>query len=224
MLLWFKYFLTVVGEHVPDRWLIEFQAVVNYLMLGRWMREHDLVFDHRVHSREQVWSEMIERIGNRPVLYLEFGVWQGEATRFWAGGLKHPETKFHGFDSFEGLPTAGGPFFTGQFDVQGRIPVINDTRVQFFKGWFDRVLPGYAVPPHELLVINMDADLYPSTIFVLRHLRPWIKPGTLIYFDEMNHVDHEPLAFHEFMKESGIRFKALAGDKPLTHVAFECVR
>jgi hypothetical protein len=187
------------------------------------MREHGLAFHHRVRRRQEVWSKMIERVAGRPALYLEFGVWQGEATRFWAKGLKHPETKLHGFDSFEGLPDSGGPWVKGQFDVQSRIPIIADPRVQFFKGWFDQVLPGYKLPPHELLVINMDADLYSSTIYVLRQLRPWIKPGTLIYFDEMNHVEHEPRAVDEFMRESGVRFKAVSGDQSLAHVAVECI-
>jgi len=224
MLLRFKHFLTVVGDKLPNNWLIQFQAAVNYLTLGRWMREHGLVFHHRVRHRQEVWSEMIKQVADRPVLYLEFGVWQGESLRFWANGLKHPKTKLHGFDSFEGLPDSGGPWVKGQFNVQSRIPIIADPRVQFFKGWFDQVLPGYKLPSHELLVINMDADLYSSTIYVLRQLRPWIKPGTLIYFDEMNHVEHEPRAVDEFMRESGVRFKAVSGDQSLAHVAFECIQ
>ena len=38
----------------------------------------------------------------------------------------------------------------------------------------------------------MYADLYSSTSYVLNYLRPQIMPRTLIYFDEMNHVDQEP--------------------------------
>jgi O-methyltransferase len=157
------------------------------------------------------------------VLYLEFGVFQGVATRFWSRALTHPQTQLHGFDSFEGLPEKFGPWVDRSFDVQGSLPVIEDKRVQFFKGWFDQVLPGYSVPPHELLVINMDADLYSSTIYVLRYLRPWIKSGALLYFDEMNHLEHEPRAFDEFMKESGLRFRPLCADKSLAFVLFECI-
>jgi hypothetical protein len=69
----------------------------------------------------------------------------------------------------------------------------------------------------------MDADLYSSTIYVLTKLRPHIKPGTLIYFDEMNHLEHEPKAFDEFVAESGLKFRGVAADKTLAFVVLECV-
>ena len=224
MLTWFKYWLTMVGEKLPPAGLIQIQAFVNYLKVGRWMRDRGYVFPHRVPNREAVWAAVAGTIRDRPVLYLEFGVFQGAATRFWAGALKHPDTKLHGFDSFEGLPSEGGPWSKGQFDVQGSLPVIADLRVKFFKGWFDQVLPSYVVPAHELLVINLDADLYASTIYVLRYLRPWIKPGTFIYFDEMNHLEHEPRALDEFMAESGCRFRPVCADRSLAFVFFECIQ
>jgi hypothetical protein len=69
----------------------------------------------------------------------------------------------------------------------------------------------------------MDADLYSSTIYVLRHLRPWIRPGTYIYFDEMEQVDHEPRAFGEFIQESGLRFRGVSAHISFMHAAFQCV-
>ncbi len=98
---------------------------------------------------------------------------------------------------------------------------MSDSRVKFFKGWFDQVLPNYSPPEHDVLVVNLDADLYSSTIYVLRWLRPHLRGRTFIYFDEMNHVDEEPRAFDEFVAESGLRFRALAADQTLAFVAFE---
>jgi O-methyltransferase len=130
----------------------------------------------------------------------------------------------HGFDSFVGLPEEWADKRSGEiFNAAGEIPVIADPRVQFFKGWFDQVLPTYVVPDHELLILIMDADLYSSTSYVLRQLRPYIRPGTLIYFDEMNHVEHEPRAFDEFMQETSLKFKPIAADRTLTYAFFECV-
>jgi hypothetical protein len=51
-----------------------------------------------------------------------------------------------------------------------------------------------------------------------------IKPGTLIYFDEMNHLDHEPRAFDdEFTSQNSIKFKPVCSDRTLAHVSFECI-
>jgi hypothetical protein len=186
------------------------------------MRENGFFFGSRVPSRHDVWDVVLQQVGNQRVLYLEFGVWQGESTRYWSRGLKHPEAVLHGFDSFEGLPEEGGQWTQGEFSTAGRIPVIDDPRVKFFKGWFDQVLPTYSLPPHDLLIINMDADLYSSTIYVLRHFRPHIKTGTYIYFDEMSHIEHEPRAFGEFMKETGLSFRPVSADKGLDAVFFQC--
>ena len=85
------------------------------------------------------------------------------------------------------------------------------------------MLPTYTVPDHDLLVLIMDADLSASTTYVLNHLRRYIRPGTLIYFDEMNHIEHEPKAFDEFMKETSLKFRPIAADRTLTYAFFECV-
>jgi hypothetical protein len=128
----------------------------------------------------------------------------------------------HGFDSFEGLPDVFDGLPRGYFSTQGKVPRINDPRVRFFVGWFDQVLPSYTLPPHDVLVIAMDADLYASTIYVLRHLRPWITPGTYIYFDDMFSTDHEARALHEFMQESGLELSVVCADSSLTFVFFRC--
>ena len=162
-------------------------------------------------------------VRSRKVLYLEFGVAYGESMRFWSSELEHSESSLHGFDSFEGLPQGGGPWTKGQFDAHGSPPIIADPRVRFFKGWFEDVLPGYDVPGYDVLVINMDADLYASTKFVLTFLQRHITRGTYLYFDEWNHIEHEPRAFSEFLTESGREFRLVAADRTLAHVFFECV-
>jgi hypothetical protein len=219
----FKYGLTRVGARLPGRSLVKIQAAVNYLRIGRWMQEHDFVIPHRVDVREDVWAVVADRVRSRRVLYLEFGVARGASMEYWSRHLEHPEAMLHGFDSFEGLPEAAGHWRKGQFGTNGKVPEIADRRVRLFKGWFEQVLPGYSPPDHEVLVVNMDADLYASTIYVLRSLRPHITKGTFIYFDELNQVDHEARAFDEFMGESGLRFRPVCADKTLEFVMFQCV-
>lgn len=217
-----KYLLTVIGARLSKRGLLQLQMVVNHLKLGRWMSDHGFVLAERARNRHAVWDAVAEKVRDRKVLYLEFGVWAGHSMRYWSRALKHPESILHGFDSFEGLPEEAGRWTKGQFTMGGQIPQIDDPRVRFFKGWFNEVLPGYTVPPHDVLVLNMDADLYSSTIYVLQHLRAHIKPGTFIYFDEMNHLDHEPKAFDEFVAETGRQFRPVCADRTLAFVFFEC--
>jgi hypothetical protein len=84
------------------------------------------------------------------------------------------------------------------------------------------VLPRYHPPAHDVLVINMDADIYSSTKYVLNYLPPQIKPGTSIYFDEMNHLDHELWAFEQLTSQNSIKFRPVCADRTLAHVSFEC--
>jgi hypothetical protein len=77
-------------------------------------------------------------------------------------------------------------------------------------------------PGYEALVINIDCDLYPSAIFVLNSLAPYIRPGTFLYFDEFA-FDNELRAFHEFQATTGKRFALLAATKAYAQVAFQCL-
>lgn len=213
-----------VGARLSRSQLYKLQAFVNHLRLGRWMRDHGFDFGRTLPDRWQVFDVMLQRVRDQRVLYLEFGVFKARTTRYWSARLRHPEARLHGFDSFEGLPEEWADHARGKiFNARGQIPVLEDPRVSFFKGWFDQVLPTYEVPEHDVLVLIMDADLYSSTMCVLRHLRPYIRAGTFIYFDEMNHVDHEPRAFDEYMAETGLMFKPVAADRTLTYACFECM-
>jgi Macrocin-O-methyltransferase (TylF) len=219
-----KYLARLLGARLSLSQLYGLQAAVNHLRLGRWMRDHGFRFERIVADRHEVFDAVVPRVQDRAVLYLEFGVYKGRTTRYWAGKLRHPDAQLHGFDSFEGLPEDWAGRAPGKiFNAGGQIPVIDDPRVCFHKGWFNEVLPTYQVPEHELLLLIMDADLFSSTSYVLNHLRPFIGAGTLIYFDEMNHPDHEPKAFDEFMQATGLRFKPLCADRTLTYAIFECL-
>src|SRR5258706_11067629 len=107
-LLSFKYLLTLLGERLSARQLLLLQTTINYIKVGRWMRDHHFYFKNRVANRLQVWDVIAEQVKAQRVLYLEFGVAYGESMSYWSQKLKHPESMLHGFDSFEGLPESGG--------------------------------------------------------------------------------------------------------------------
>jgi hypothetical protein len=108
----------------------------------------------------------------------------------------------------------------GYFSLGGAVPQLDDCRVQFFKGWFEETLPKYSCPPHDVLVLNLDADLYSSTMSVLNRFADDIIPGTYIYFDEFNHQFHELRAFDEFVSKSGMIFELLGTSRTMKHTLF----
>jgi hypothetical protein len=221
---WFKYLLTRGGENLSSGTVRNLNAAVNYLELGRWMRARGYKLKYRVDRREKLFDMVGAQVSERDVLYMEFGVWQGEATRYWSKLLHNPKSKLHGFDSFEGLPETWNTYGKGGFSVEGRVPQIDDARVQFFKGWFEQTLPRYEFPSHEVLVLNFDADLYSSTRLALKTVRDAIVPGTYLYFDDFNQPLHEVRAFDEFVEETKMKFELLGATSTFGNVLFQRTR
>jgi hypothetical protein len=221
---WLKYILTRCGARFSVGTIWSLEASINYLEVGRWMRAKGYDVSQRVSCRAELFDLIGKQVCNRDVLYLEFGVYKGDATRYWSRLLLNPDSKLHGFDSFEGLPQGWIPSQQkGHFATDGVIPQIDDSRVKFFKGWFDNTLPKYDCPLHDVLVINMDADLYSSTICVLKALKDNIVPGTYIYFDEFSNRNHELRAFDEFINESGMKFSLVGATRIMQQVVFKRV-
>jgi hypothetical protein len=102
-----KQSLTQVGALSPISVLSSIEMTLNYLWVGQWMREKGFN-PRRVESREQIFDLVAQEIETLDVLYLEFGVFGGTSMQYWSKLLKHPKSKLHGFDSFEGLPEAWG--------------------------------------------------------------------------------------------------------------------
>jgi Macrocin-O-methyltransferase (TylF) len=199
-------------------------AAISYIETGHWLQQQKLFPHVRVDRAPQLFDLIIEQVADVDVLYLEFGVFRGDSMRYWSQRLTNPHAKLHGFDSFEGLPEAwniDSP--QGHFSTNGAIPMIEDSRVKFFKGWFNETLPGYQVPTHDRLVLDMDADLYSSTIYVLKMLESFIAPGTYIYFDEFADRQNELRAFSEFVADTKMRFDLLGANRDNSKVVFRRV-
>ncbi|HVF66686.1 MAG TPA: class I SAM-dependent methyltransferase [Pyrinomonadaceae bacterium] len=214
--------LTRIGARCSPSHMHGLNSVLNYMETGRWLRASGFGDPPRHPTREQLYAALGSKVGGERVLYLEFGVYYGVSMRLWASLLKNPQSSLHGFDSFEGLPEDWDERRPkGEFDVGGRIPEFDDARVVLHKGWFEETLPSFALPERDRLVLNMDADLYSSTRFVLDTLRGEIRTGTIIVFDEFCDRMHELKAFDEFLRETGMGFRTLGATKTLEHVAFE---
>jgi len=217
-----KEVLTRVGAVCSLPALLKLNSLLNYVWVGHWMKSSGFRILRRVDSREQVFGVAADEIRDHEVLYLEFGVYRGQSMRIWSSLLRNSRSNLHGFDSFEGLPESWDlSAEKGHFAMQGAVPLIDDPRVSFFKGWFTETLPRYVLPTHEQLVVNFDADLYSSTKTVLDFLKPHISPGTYLYFDEFQAREHESKAFKEFLLGTGWTFRVVAASRGLTHVLFQ---
>jgi hypothetical protein len=217
-----QYLFTRVGVRLSVDQIRTLNACVSYLEVGRWMRERKFEDRPRYESRDALYTAIAHHIANERVLYLEFGVWQGRSMRVWSGLLKNPLALLHGFDSFEGLPEdwdASRP--KGTFSVNSVMPTFADSRVILHKGWFDQTLSTFTLPEHERLVVNLDADLYSSTVLVLSALEHAMKPGTILIFDEFCDRLHELKAFSEFLDRTRMQFRFAGATENLEQVAFE---
>lgn len=215
--------LSGLGSRLSTETVGRIRVAIGYLAVGEWIARNGWSDARRVESRGRVFAAMMEEVRDDDIVYMEFGVWRGASIRRWVEGVANPAAEFHGFDSFEGLPeTFDAVYAAGHFDVGGRTPNIDDDRVHWHVGWFEETLPGFSVPGDKRLVITLDADLYSATKFVLDQLDPHIRPGTLIYFDELSRVDHEPAAFDDYRRASGKQFVPLAFENTLNTGAFIC--
>ncbi len=209
-----------LGAFVPRSAILFADGMLNYLYVGRWMKERGYRAP-RLGGRRALY-EHVAAVLTEPVSYLEFGVYQGDSMRAWSSLLSHPQTRLDGFDSFAGLPEDWGLYPKGTFDTGGQPPVMDDPRVQFHKGWFEETLPGFVASfePAGPLVVHVDADLYSSTSLVLKELESRLIPGTVLIFDEFFDRHAELKAFEEFLNRTGRRAECLGTTRAMAQAAF----
>jgi len=140
--------------------------------------------------------------------YLEFGVFRGETFRnairaahqgFRATRERRFPGRFFAFDSFEGLPHVASMgdgvnlYARGEFAASravfektlGRLP--ERFPIEIVQGWFDQTLTAATLERLQLrraAFVNIDCDLYESTVPVLEFVTPLLQTGTIMYFDD----------------------------------------
>jgi len=159
-----------------------------------------------VSSRRELWNYTIENFlaPERPLIYLEFGVWKGESILYFAERNRNDSSRFFGFDSFEGLPEKWGPNPKGTFDRGGVIPNTKDARIRFIKGWFQDSWDSAYGSIRDCLggsfAVHYDADLYSSTLFALTKVDSF-KRSYIAIFDEF--TGEEARALYNYCQAYG---------------------
>ncbi len=189
--------------------------------LDAWMRAHaDVPFRASggavAHARrEELYGHLLREHGlDGPLDFWEFGVASGASFRWWLAANAHAESRFVGFDTFEGLAEDFGPVRAGTFARGGTPPDVGDDRSHFEIGFFQDTLGPFLVAQGarddaRRLVVHLDADLYSSTLFVLARLSPWLRPGDVLLFDEFAVPLHEFKAFTEWEHAFGARVRVV---------------
>lgn len=181
-------------------------SLLQRILLSRSVREN---FPNAAQSpsfpdRAALWQDLFAKHLSGPLCVLEFGVWQGDSLRSFTQFNTHPDSRFFGFDSFEGLPEDWRPGFAkGAFSTQGAPPDIRDARVRFVKGWFNQTFEPFVAEQPELfasiaegrrtLFVHFDADLFSSTLYLLAALA-FTVPDYYFVFDEFHGDESQALA------------------------------
>ena len=140
--------------------------------------------------------------------YLEFGAFRGESFRnamraahqvYRATPARRFPGRFIAFDSFAGLPpvaTTGdgvNPYREGEFAAsqasfeQAVGKLRNRFPIEVVPGWFADTLNRQTAERLGLqraAFVNVDCDLYESTVPVLEFITPLLQTGTIVYFDD----------------------------------------
>ena len=134
--------------------------------------------------------------------YLEFGVYPGATFCYQAGYIRcrYAGSRIIGFDSWKGLPdeTSGvwapprhnrGEYAAPRDEVVARLARMGisqrDPQFQLIDGYFsETLLESLQTAIESVIFINIDVDLYSSTIELLEFVRPLLRPGLIIYWDD----------------------------------------
>lgn len=171
--------------------------------------QHNWDYNRRISLYEAIILQ--EKLNDTAIDYFEFGVCGGHSFRWWLEHNKNAESKFYGFDTFEGLPESFGDFEKGSMAVAIESLNISDARATFYKGLFqDTLIPflsNYENGKRKL--IHMDADLFSATIFSLSQLYRFMNDGDIILFDEFAVPKHEFMAFKIFTESFYVKYEVI---------------
>ncbi|MBI3784753.1 MAG: hypothetical protein HY270_15275 [Deltaproteobacteria bacterium] len=163
--------------------------------------------------------------------YLEFGVFRGEtfrnAIRAAQQGFRATKEgrfggRFFAFDSFSGLPQVESMgdgvnlYAAGEFAASRRTfeqtlgTLLQRFPIEIVAGWFSETLTPETTQRLRLVkaaFVNVDCDLYESTVPVLEFVTPLLQTGTVLYFDDWfsyrgSISEGEPRAAQEWLQRN----------------------
>jgi hypothetical protein len=217
-------------HHLVQPFSGSFSNAVSMGEMSRWRKQHPVKGYNDFY--QQTWDynrryTLYEAIGkqeglfNQPIDYFEFGVAGGYSFKWWLQHNQEPQSRFFGFDTFEGLPEKWGGFEKGSMAYALDSLDIHDERAAFYKGLFqDTLLPFLdQYENRNRKLIHIDSDLFSSALFVMTQLYRFLKPGDILLFDEFAVPRHEFLAFRIFTESFYINYEVIGAANNYLFVA-----
>ncbi len=160
-------------------------------------------------SKEKFYNAIIQELIDNPKStdFYEFGVAHGYATNFF---LKKPRFEneilheYNAFDTFEGLNKPFREFPEGSFTNKGLVPAIFNEKLNWYIGLVEETFEGFTHLSCRK-VIFFDLDLYEPTLFVMKKILNFLKPGDYLYFDEGFDLNEFRIIEDYVMKEFKLR-------------------
>jgi len=211
------------------------QFSANLLSLTKWISQNnrkDILNDFytikRIYPRRyNLYNYLLEKenLKDMAIDYLEFGVSGGLSFKWWTDANRNANSRFYGFDTFEGLPEDYGVLFP-KGDMSASVMATDDKRVEFVKGLFQDTLLDF-LHSHPLgnnrKVIHMDADIFSATLYALSNMAVHLKKNDVILFDEFNVPNHEFRAYKCFIESFYVKMELIGAVNNYLQVAFRVI-
>ena len=142
-------------------------------------------------------------------LILEFGVRKGASII----EISKSGRKVYGFDWWRGLPHSAGGFTKG--DCVAQRPSLPDN-IELVDGLFSDTLSEFlSAHPEPVAFVNLDCDLYSSSIYVLHCLKDRFVPGSIIALSDIAFSpDAQRNAWLRYLRETAQHWSYLGKNHP----------
>lgn len=130
---------------------------------------------------------------------LEFGVYTGSSINL----LSEFCHKIYGFDSFQGLRDdwSGTTFKSGSLNLNKKLPNVRQN-VTLVQGWVEQTLENFLREHNPVInFCHIDLDIYTSSAFVLKKIKPFMGERAIILFDELYNYPGWECGEHKALKE-----------------------
>jgi hypothetical protein len=134
-------------------------------------------------------------------LCLEFGVFHGNSYVYQAQEIatRYQTSRLVGFDSWQGLPDETPSVWRPSIHTKGayastkdvvlskmrKLGLSDDKRFSFVDGFYsDSLTAKLRQRFSNVIFINIDVDIYKSTMELLDFVKPLLRPGVVIYWDD----------------------------------------